>query len=85
MAQELDSQLKALKYKTRVWLSLKMVKNELGALLEHHTAIISQVRDTIWLTINNRSWMGSASSDGRAEKCLWDTRVRLYFSGCDAT
>ena len=85
MAQELDSQLKALKYKTRVWHSLKMVKNVLGALWYLHTQ--SSVRSGIrygWPKKTGRG-LGSASSDGRAEECLWVTRVRQYSSGCGET
>jgi hypothetical protein len=44
-----------------------MVKNVLGAMMEHHTSFICQVRDSLWLTINNRAEAGAGiRKDGRA-------------------
>lgn len=85
MAQELDSQLKALKYKTRVWHSLKMVKNVLGASWCSITTKHLSGQGFAVADHNKQSEVGSVTSVRRAEKCLWVTRVRQYFSGCDAT
>jgi hypothetical protein len=85
MAQELDSQLKALKYKTRVWHSLKMVKNVLGASWCSITTKHLSGQGFAVADHNKQSEAGSVTSVRRAEKCLWVTRVRQYFSGCDAT
>jgi hypothetical protein len=34
-------------------------KNPLGAMMEHITSFICQVRDSLWLTINNRAEAGA--------------------------
>lgn len=55
-------------------------------MMEHHTSFICQVRDSLWLTINNRAEAGAGiRKDGRAWECLWETAMRQYSQGCDAT
>ena len=39
-------------------------ENPFGAMMEHNTSFICQVRDSLWLTINNRAEAGAGIRKG---------------------